>query len=135
MPFEMVANRLLYRPDEARECKKGEVFTVETETEKNRLVRSKRASLHGTTTASIKSMKPPKTETRAAPIVAKVMKAEDPAPAATPPGQSQESPPAASTSSEPEPGQHPAPSADNNPTNPTPSRSNRYRRHDLRSED
>lgn len=58
MPTKMIANRLLYNPEKAKEHQKGEVFTVETEALKKRLLRSKHASLHEAKPAHAKKVEP-----------------------------------------------------------------------------
>lgn len=74
MPFKMIANRSVYRIDDRKEYQKGESFTVPTEKERDRLIRTKRASLHETKSAQAKSDK------RAETVAQKVMTLE---PAAT----------------------------------------------------
>lgn len=112
MPFKMIATRSVYRADEGREYGKGQSFTVESENEKNRLLRSKRAVVDETKNhPSIKTMRAPEP----ALMVQKVVVAEEPV-------------------SEPAP--QPEPQADSEPqAEMTRPRSNRYRRNDLRAED
>ncbi len=110
MPFKMIANRLVYRFDEGKEYKKGEPFTVETEAEKNRLLRNKRASLDETKEAPAKAVKP--VEASRAPVVQKVMTPDE-------------------TASPHDP-QSVAASMETSVSTPRP---NRYRRSDMRAED
>jgi hypothetical protein len=110
MPFKMIANRHVYRPEERKEYTKGESFTVQTEKERDRLLRYKRASLDETKAAPEKTVKPA--------LKTRVMAAETQAAPATE---------TAAPTAEPSQGQDFLGEA--------PSRSNRYRRSDLRSED
>jgi hypothetical protein len=105
MPFKMIANHHVYRADEKKEYKKGESFTVKTETEKNRLLRNKRARLDDTP-APVKPVE-------RTPIAQKVMVAEE---SAVHPSRVVQPDMAVSTE-------------------PMTPRQNRYRRSDLRSED
>lgn len=118
MPFKMIANRSVYLSNEGREYAKGESFTVATEAEKNRLVRTKRASLDAAKVAPKPAAARPELKTRA-------MMAEQPAPVR----------PAARDPEEASGGitftaDNNAPSGEINANKP-----NRYRRSDMRSED
>lgn len=109
MPFKMIAIRPIYRPDEAKEYQKGQSFTVASETEKNRLLKTRRAKVDDTKAA----------EPKRAPVVQKVMTPE-PAPA---PAPEHEVAPVGFASF-----------PDSNNTVEV-HRRNRYRRSDVRSED
>lgn len=114
MPFKMIANRSVYRIDDGKEYKKDEKFTVATEKERDRLVRNKRARPDETKEEAVKPVEVPR-----APVVQKVMTVEQqPAPPPTPPETTADS-------------QSDAPSTGYSRS----SKSNRYRRSDMRSED
>jgi hypothetical protein len=70
MPFKMIANRSVYRIDDGKEYQKGESFTVAAEKDRDRLIRTKRASLDEAKATQTKSTK------RAEPVVQKVMTLE-----------------------------------------------------------
>jgi hypothetical protein len=117
MPFKMIALRTLYHPDDRRDYKAGQEFTVKSEKERDRLVRALRARVDEPTKASgIKSMKRP-----------------DPAPVAAPTPapepeivQKVETPAADDALPNPFPASEPA---------AAPTRPGRYRRADMKAED
>jgi hypothetical protein len=108
MPFKMIANRPVYISEQGREYAKGESFTVDTEAEMNRYIRSKRARADETKAVQTKPVKRQTVE--ADPVVQKVLTPEEPAAPA-----------------------QPSPVVEN--SQPEFSRPNRYRRSDMRAED
>lgn len=73
MPFKMIANRTVYRAGESKEYQKGEAFSVDTEKERDRLIRTRRAHLDDSKpTGGAKTTRRPEP----APIVQKVEKVE-----------------------------------------------------------
>lgn len=78
MATKMIANRAVYRAAEGKEYQKGESFTVDSESDVKRLVRTKRARVDAESPRA--ATRAPKRTTQAAVIETKVITAE-PAPA------------------------------------------------------
>ena len=86
MPFKMIALRTLYNPDDRRDYKKDQSFSVRTEKERDRLIRAKRARVDETKPTGIKTMKAPEPVAAPEPAPAPeiVQKVETAAPEALP---------------------------------------------------
>ncbi|MCH2219307.1 MAG: hypothetical protein MK097_03135 [Dechloromonas sp.] len=131
MSIKMIADRIVYRANEATEYKKGESFMVDTEKEADRLIKMRRAHRAGEDAPKIppapRRGRTPTTE-RAANFTTKVMTPEPPlaAPPA-PPAESAASPAPAADAASSE-GQAAAPVTAG-------THRGRYNRSDLRSED
>lgn len=80
MPFKMIASRHVYRVDDGKEYKKGETFMVNTEKDRDRLIRNKRARLDDSSketavrAAPVRRVEP---DIVRRPVVQKVMTSED----------------------------------------------------------